>query len=112
MVGRRVSKIREQELRPRKVNHRKLTTDAVRKPRPAVRGVEGPTVGGTIQTMSVMQTTAPGLTGAGKDAGLESTWVDMVGHRELNTTNLINKGSGVDNYVAGTEENQIPDWEK
>ena len=78
MIGRRVSKIREQKLRPGKVNHRKLITDAVRKPRPVARGVEGPTVGGTMQTMSVMQIMTPGLTGARKDAGFHSTWMGMV----------------------------------
>ena len=79
MVGRRVSKIRELELRPRKVNQRKLITDAARKPRPAARGVEGPTMGEAMQTVNVIQITTPDLTGARKDAGFHIRRMGVVG---------------------------------
>ena len=54
-VDRPINKIQELEPSPSKVNQRELITDAVKDPRSAARGVEGPTMGGTIQTMSVMQ---------------------------------------------------------
>ena len=75
---RRVSEIRETEMRPGKVNHRKLMIDTTRKPRPAARGVEGSAGGETMHIISVMQITTPYLTGAGKDAGFHSTWMGMV----------------------------------
>ena len=60
------------------VGHGHQTPRPHRKPCPAVRGVEGPTMGETMQTMSVMQITTPGLTGARKDAGFHNKWMGVV----------------------------------
>ena len=77
-VERPITEIQESEQSLRKANQRKLTIDAVREPYSMARGVEEPTMGGTIHTMSIMQITTPGLTGAKKDAGLQNRRMSAV----------------------------------